>query len=122
MITNYNDSNQLQEDLERVTNWSKKWQLNFNIDKCKYMQIDHKLSTSYTLINEYDGKRTALDKNTDENNLGMWYTNALSPPLQCHKTTFKAMRSQGLIKRTFKYILKSTVTALFVQNVCLPSP
>ena len=28
--TNYNNGTQFQQDLDRVTNWSKKWQLNFN--------------------------------------------------------------------------------------------
>ena len=49
VITNYNVSTQFQEDLGRVTNWSKKWQLNFNVDKHKYMQIGHELSTRYIL-------------------------------------------------------------------------
>ena len=61
VITNYNDSTQFQEDLDRVTNWSKKWQLKFNIDKCKYMQIGNNQLTNYTVINDSDGERIALD-------------------------------------------------------------
>ena len=102
--TNYNDSTQFQEDLDRVTNWSKKWQLKFNINKCKYMQIGHDLVTGYTLINDSDGERITLDKTADENDLGIRCTNMLSPSLQCHKASSKAMKSLGLIKNTFKYI------------------
>ena len=43
VVTNYIDSSQFQEDLDRVSDWSKKWQLKFNIDKCKHMQIGHGL-------------------------------------------------------------------------------
>ena len=84
------------------------------------MQIGHKLSTSYTLINESDGERIALDKTTDEKDLGIWCTNTLSSSLQCHKPTSKAMRSLGLIKTNFKYINQQALS--FVQNLCSPSP
>ena len=60
---------------------------------------------SYTLINEYNGERTVLDKSSEEKDLGIWCTNMLSTSLQCHKATSKAMRSLGLINRTFKYYL-----------------
>ena len=104
VVTNYIDSSKFQEDLDRVSDWSKKWQLKFNNDKCKHMQIGHSLSTSYTLINEYNGERTVLDKSSGEKDPRIWCTNTLSMSLQCHKATSKAMRSLGLIKRTFKYL------------------
>jgi len=104
VISCYNDSTRFQQDLDQVANWSMKWQLKFNIDKCRHMQVGHELSTSYTLINDFDGGRTVLDKTTDEKDLGIWCSNTLSPSLQCHKATAKAMRSLGLIKRTFKHI------------------
>ena len=33
---------QLQEDLRKVGEWSKKWQMPFNLYKCKIMHIGHK--------------------------------------------------------------------------------
>ena len=33
---------QLQDDLRKVGEWSKKWQMPFNLDKCKLMHIGHK--------------------------------------------------------------------------------
>ena len=33
---------QLQEDLERIGEWSEKWQMPFNLDECKVMHIGHK--------------------------------------------------------------------------------
>ena len=61
------------------------------------MQINHNLSTSYSLISEPSGKRSTLDIITEEKDLGIWCTNTLSTSMQCHKATAKAM---GLIKRT----------------------
>ena len=46
VITNNIDNSQFQENLDRVSDWSKKWQLKFNTDKCKHMQIGHDLSTT----------------------------------------------------------------------------
>ena len=39
IISYNNDSTHFQENLDRVCDWSNKWQSNFNIDKCKHMQI-----------------------------------------------------------------------------------
>ena len=88
------------------------------------MQIDHDLSTSYTLINQHNGERTVLqlDKSTDEKDLRIWCTNMLSTSLQCHKAISKAIRSLGLIKRTFKYLNFQSLPFLFkTYTVCLPS-
>ena len=35
------------------------------------MQIGHGLSTSYTLINEYNGERTVLDESSEEKDPGI---------------------------------------------------
>ena len=114
VITSYNDST---EDLDSVCDWSDKWQLNFNIDKCKHMQINHNLSTSYSLISEPSGKRSTLDVITEEKDLGIWCTNTLSTSMQCHKATAKAMRSLGLIKRTFKHLNQQSLPFLYKTYV-----
>ena len=81
------------------------------------MQIGHGLSTSYTLINEYNGKRTVLDKSSEEKDLGIWCTNTLSTSMQCHKATSKAIRSLGLIKITFKYLNFQSLPFLYKTYV-----
>jgi len=45
------DAGSLQEDLNRLVQWSEKWLLKFNgnPDKCKVTHIGHDLSTSYTM-------------------------------------------------------------------------
>ena len=79
------------------------------MDKCKHMQVRHELSTSYTLINT----RTPLEITTVEKDLGIFCSNTLSPSLQCHKATSNAMRSLGLIKRTFKYLSLQSLPFLY---------
>ena len=36
---NEGDRQMLQRDLDQLVNWADKWQLNFNVDKCKVMHI-----------------------------------------------------------------------------------
>jgi len=41
------DSSSLREDLDRLTEWSRKWLLHFNPEKCKVMHIAHDVKTVY---------------------------------------------------------------------------
>jgi len=50
-IKDIDDSEFLQQDLNLLMEWSKKWLLSFNMDKCKVMHIGHKLPTVYTMSN-----------------------------------------------------------------------
>ena len=43
------DSQELQEDLDKLKEWSNKWLLDVNIEKCKVMHVGHKLATSYSI-------------------------------------------------------------------------
>jgi len=47
-IAEDNDSSFLQADL-RLEEWSERWQLKFNPDKCKVMHIGHKFKTAYKM-------------------------------------------------------------------------
>ena len=40
------DMQTLQSDLDRMTQWTNSWQLNFNPDKCEVMRISHRKDLS----------------------------------------------------------------------------
>ena len=40
--------NELQDDINRLIEWSKKWELKFNTSKCKVMHFGNDISNSYT--------------------------------------------------------------------------
>ena len=47
------DKNRLQEDLESLDKWSSTWQIRFNAEKCKVMDMDNKNSQyEYNMISE----------------------------------------------------------------------
>ena len=69
---------QLQEDLRKVGEWSKKWQMPFNLDKCKIMHIGHKnKNEKYELL----GKE--IESVQQERDLGVVITNDLKSSNQC---------------------------------------
>jgi len=48
-ITSETDSYLLQEDLNRLELWSKKWLLQLHPEKCKVMHVGHRYQTTYTM-------------------------------------------------------------------------
>ena len=63
--------NELQDDTNRLIEWSKKWELKFNTSKCKVMHFGNDISNSYTMFDFNDQKRKNLDFTTEEKDLGV---------------------------------------------------
>ena len=45
-VRNSTDCSQLQADLAKLVLWAKKWQMEFNVDKCKVMHVGNSGSSS----------------------------------------------------------------------------
>ena len=39
IVNSHNDRQTLQQDLQKLTDWSHDWQMPFNVDKCKIMHV-----------------------------------------------------------------------------------
>ena len=113
VIKNSSDISEFQKDLDSTVNWSNKWLLNFNFNKCKCMQLGNSTPTTYTLFDHDNGIRTNLNTVSEEKDLGVWYSSDLKPSLQCNKATAKAMKSLGLLRRTFSNINKKNFPFLY---------
>ena len=99
---------QLQEDLNKIGEWSVKWQMPFNVDKCKVMHIGYKnINAKYELL----GKN--LESCSEEKDLGVVITNDLKPSKQCIEAEKKAQKILGYIKRHFKTRKKETILTLY---------
>ena len=99
---------QLQEDLEKIGDWSEKWQMPFNLDKCKVMHIGHKnLNYNYNLL----GKE--LESCQQEKDLGVTITNDLQSSKQCIEVEKKAQKLLGYIKRQFRSRKKENIVTLY---------
>ena len=61
-VVNYQqEAEKLQTDLDNICMWSEKWQLNFNIGKCKHMRI--------VKINENEQREYYMTKNNQRQSI-----------------------------------------------------
>ncbi|MES9905973.1 MAG: reverse transcriptase family protein [Sedimenticola sp.] len=108
--------NILQTDLDRVCEWSDRWQMVLNHKKCKHMHIGpHDTGQKFQLRNE---KGTSeLTTVTQEKDLGLLIDNKLKFSEHTTKSVSKANRNLGLIFRTFTYLDKDMFVQLFKSLV-----
>ena len=109
------DSKKLQDDLNRIQQWSDKWQLRFNSTKCKVIHLGHDNSkVTYTMTN--DSVEVPLEHSIEEKDLGVWTDNKLKFSGHVSHIVAKGSQLLGLIKRSFVHrdvnVIKTLYTAL----------
>ena len=98
----------LQTDLAKVGDWSDKWLMPFNNDKCHVLHFGTRNPrTAYTL------QGSPVSEAASEKDLGVLITNDLKFSAQCIAAEKKANRILGYIKRQFNYRNKQTVLTLY---------
>ena len=101
-ISSIEDSIQLQGDLKTLEEWSKKWLLRFNADKCHVLtlgKIEHIVHTHrYELYDE------ELDHVFEETDLGVTIDSNLKFEEHISKKVNKANSIVGLIRRSFAHL------------------
>ena len=105
VIKQPSDSCILQQDLNRITAWSKEWLLNFNPLKCKVMHLGRGNPTVYSMTDHTSGEVVELSLVEEEKDLGIWVTSNLKPSLHCLRTATRAtqMLGQPGAKKSFIY-------------------
>ncbi len=106
-VTTTGDKDKLQNDLDRLVSWARKWQLNFNIDKCKVLHI----GSNKDRVN-YSMNGVQFSKVDQEKDLGVIISNDLKPNLQCKEVIKKANKVIGFIGRTFEYKSEKIIRTL----------
>ena len=98
--------NELQDDINRLIEWSRKWELKFNTSKCKVMHFGNHTSNSYTMLN-------FIEFITEEKDLGVTIDHKLnfsSHVVTQVKTTNKMM---DLIRRSYTHLNITSFRYLF---------
>ena len=107
-VSSQEDVDVLQDDLSKLHDWSTKWQLPFNLDKCKVLHLGR---SNQKHVYVMDGK--VLDSITEEKDLGV----LIDKDLKFHKQTAavvkKANSVLGIIKRAFGKHDEKTLPLLF---------
>ena len=115
-ITTQTDQEILQTDLKQLKEWSKKWQLRFNEEKCKVMYLGRN-NHKYEYVIASSGTNTTLGETTNERNLGVQVDPELKFDQHVELIANKANKMLRLIRRSFTFLDGLTVKKLYSSLV-----
>ena len=106
------DNIDLQNDIFTIENWSKQWQMPFNVPKCHALHLgfnNQKL--------DYSVNSTGIESVKTEKDLGIVIDEKLDFNIHVLEMVKKANRSLGCIRRTIKYKDREIVLPLYKAYV-----
>ena len=115
-ICNTNDSIQLQEDLNALQIWEKKWLTRFNPSKCNVISIPHK--NKAVIEHHYALHGQILEQVDNAKYLGVTISNNLSWNKHIDNITAKGNRTLGFVRWNLKNCSRSVKTAGYTALVC----
>ena len=102
------DKQHLQNDLDRLVKWSKKWQMLFNFGKCKCLHTGHgNLNVNYKMGD------IVLGTIVKEKDLGVTISADMKVSEQCGIAASKGNQILGLIRRNITYKGKKSIIPLY---------
>jgi len=111
-ISSDKDREALQQDLDRLDQWSQKWQMQFNADKCSIIHLGHKNKEfNYKLGNK------ELKKSVKERDLGVTVDSSMKWSEQCNVAIKNANSTIGIIKRHITSRKKDIIVKLYKSLV-----
>ena len=111
-INNESDRILLQKDLDAVMDWSTKWQLPFNTNKCKTMTVGAQASIMGKYTIDTEGNKTVLTI-VKEKDLGVKFDECLNFATHISEVITKGNQRIGLIRRSFTFMNKQTFLTLY---------
>ena len=113
-ISNQEDCKELQKDLERICNWSKRWEMEFNTKKCHLLEMGKsEVRPTYT----YKMGDAVILRESEEKDLGVYIQDNLSPEKHINKIfgdAFKTLRNMGA---AFHYMDKEMMKKIFTTMI-----
>ena len=111
-VRSQEDIRTLQDDLNKLTAWSDKWQLPFNVDKCKSLHIG---KNNRQHVYEMNGQQ--LEQIEEQRDLGVLVDNELKFHKQTAAAVKKANAVLGLVKKSFALLDDRTLPLLYKSLV-----
>jgi hypothetical protein len=102
----------LQEDLRSLEDWSLKWQLRFNADKCMVMHLGRS-NNNTTYFMHCGNNQVPLGDTTCEKDLGVYVDPSMRFTKHCEMAANKANRILGLVRRSFDFMDANMLKQLF---------
>ena len=108
IVESEEDRKKFQEGVDSLSNWSKDWQLLFNVGKCKVMHFGpNNKKFNYTM----EGR--GLEEVEVEKDVGVLVADNLKPSQQCSAAAGRANGVLGQISRAVKYRDRKTFIQLY---------
>ena len=102
----------IQDDLNKIQEWSDKWQLPFNVGKCKCMHYGpNNPEHSYTLYG------TDINTCTQEKDLGVTFDPSLKFKIHIQNVINKGNQILALIRKNFMFMDRDTLVQLYKAMV-----
>ena len=92
------DRQHLQDDLNKLIEWSEKWQMLFNFGKCKCLHTGHGNEDAQYTIGD-----TVLNTTLKEKDVGLTISADMKVSEQCGIAAAKGNQILGLIRRNIVY-------------------
>lgn len=112
-LQNLQDFEAVQDDLNNLCQWTIKWLMFFNIDKCKVMHIGKDNPNFEYEMSDNQGVTKNLTSVEYEKDLGIHFQDNLKFDRHISLTVNRANRLVGLIKRAFSFLNKETLLTLY---------
>ena len=94
----------LQEDIKRLDDWAKTWQLTFNTSKCKVMHLGKNRNPCSSYYMDKEGEDVILERTRLEKDLGVHIDDELKMSKHAEQQANKANKLLGLIRRSLVYL------------------
>lgn len=112
-LRNLEDFEMIQNDLDKLCQWTIKWLMFFNVNKCKILHIGKENPKFDYQMTDKDGSVTNLIVVNCEKDLGIHVQDNLKFDTHISITVNRANRLVGLIKRAFSYLEEETLLVLY---------
>ncbi|MFZ2538708.1 MAG: reverse transcriptase family protein [Oscillospiraceae bacterium] len=116
-VTVLDDNNKLQTSLNALQEWSDKWLLKLNINKCKIISFGRNVDDSYKYFITKDQNNIQLVRESNMNDLGVTLDSKLNFSGHIQSKINKAFSMVGLLKRNFSNISVSSFVLLYKSMV-----
>ena len=104
----------LQNDLTTLATWADTWLMSFNVGKCAVMSITLKKKPS---LHDYNIQGEVLHRAKEHDYLGVTISDDLKWTTHCRKTTTKASRTLGMLRRTLSPCSKEVKSRAYLSLV-----
>jgi len=102
----------LQADMNTLCEWVRRWQTEFNVDKCVVMHVG-----SGNIKYQYAMQGRRLSTVETVRDLGVYISSNLKAAAHCYEASCKANKMLGLVKRTIKHRSPDLMVRLYKSLV-----